>query len=480
MLLPETKVIILDDDIDRQTLLCALLEFINVKCQAFSFVNWLQQSRSYNLAFVDLVMIGYSQLPIDLFKLAQNLTDQHALIPKVLLCEWPEVDALKAEQVNIIGDFLPPYQHAVLLKLLHLAYRKHYQKTLVLEKPIHCPGFIGENPKIQAIRKIIQQVAPRDVTVLITGDSGTGKELVARALHQNSPRHDKPFVPLNCGAIPADLLESELFGHEKGAFTGAVSSRAGRFELADGGTLFLDEIGDMPLPMQVKLLRVLQERQFERVGGTKTLEVDVRIITATHKNLESMINAEQFREDLYYRLNVFPIEMPPLRERLDDLELLIEELFKRLNPEEFLEMHFLPETLESLRLHAWQGNVRELSNLIERLSITHSGGVISVSDLPPRFQHVEEPYPEHYQQDVPESESSKAHSFSAQGARLDILKPDFNAQFDLKAYLEETEKKLLESALEDAQQIVAKAARTLGIRRTTLVEKMRKYGMARP
>ncbi|PXC01272.1 sigma-54-dependent Fis family transcriptional regulator, partial [Pseudomonas aeruginosa] len=229
-----------------------------------------------------------------------------------------------------------------------------------------------------------------DASVLILGESGTGKEVVARNLHYHSKRREGPFVPVNCGAIPAELLESELFGHEKGAFTGAITSRAGRFELANGGTLFLDEIGDMPLPMQVKLLRVLQERTFERVGSNKTQNVDVRIIAATHKNLEKMIEDGTFREDLYYRLNVFPIEMAPLRERVEDIALLLNELISRMEHEKRGSIRFNSAAIMSLCRHDWPGNVRELANLVERLAIMHPYGVIGVGELPKKFRHVDD------------------------------------------------------------------------------------------
>src|SRR5574337_1449326 len=227
--------------------------------------------------------------------------------------------------------------------------------------------FVGNAAPMQRVNALIRQVAQFDSTVLVLGESGTGKEMVARAIHEHSPRRDKPFVAINCGAIPAELLESELFGHEQGAFTGAISARKGRFEMAEGGTLFLDEIGDMSLPMQVKLLRVLQERVFERVGGNKTQHCDVRIIAATHRNLEQSIHDGGFREDLYYRLSVFPLDLPPLRERLEDLPLLIAEFNQRLAQRGLGAVRFSAAALQALHAYAWPGNVRELSNLAERM-----------------------------------------------------------------------------------------------------------------
>ena len=221
-------------------------------------------------------------------------------------------------------------------------------------------GLVGETEAVKDVRFLIEQVAKTDANVLILGESGTGKEVVARNVHLLSKRINGPFVPVNCGAIPAELLESELFGHEKGAFTGAISARKGRFELAQGGTLFLDEIGDMPLQMQVKLLRVLQERSYERVGGTKAIQADVRVIAATHRNLETMIEEGSFREDLYYRLNVFPIENPSLSERADDIPLLLKELMRRVNDQTGSTAKFTERAVESLKEHAWPGNIRRL------------------------------------------------------------------------------------------------------------------------
>lgn len=284
-------------------------------------------------------------------------------------------------------------------------------------------------------------------------------------------------MPVNCGAIPAELLESELFGHEKGAFTGAITARAGRFELAEGGTLFLDEIGDMPLPMQVKLLRVLQERTFERVGSNRTQNADVRIIAATHKDLEKMIEEGTFREDLYYRLNVFPIEMAPLRERVEDIPLLMNELISRMEHEKRGSIRFNSAAIMSLCRHDWPGNVRELANLVERMAIMHPYGVIGVMELPKKFRHVD---------DDDEQYATSLHDEMEERAAISapMVVPEAQAMLpieglDLKEYLGNLEQGLIHQALEDAGGVVARAAERLRIRRTTLVEKMRKYGMNR-
>jgi sigma-54 specific flagellar transcriptional regulator A len=273
---------------------------------------------------------------------------------------------------------------------------------------------------------------------------------------------------LNCGAIPPDLLESELFGHEKGAFTGAITSRQGRFEMADSGTLFLDEIGDMSLSMQVKLLRVLQERTFERVGSNKCISVDVRIIAATHVNLEDAINQGRFREDLYYRLNVFPIETPPLRDRTDDLPLLVNDLVERLNHEGRGSIRMTTECIESLSKYNWPGNVRELANLIERLSILFPNGTIDVHDLPGKYRPAE----------MGGAESGTRPSIVSLGAEASSSHLP-RVGLDLKEHLTQIESNLIRQALDDSNWVVAHAAKRLQMGRTTLVEKMRKLGLQR-
>jgi sigma-54 specific flagellar transcriptional regulator A len=315
----------------------------------------------------------------------------------------------------------------------------------------------GSSPAIRAVHRLVEQVAPYDTNVLVLGDSGTGKEMVARHVHELSPRAARPFVPVNCGAIPADLLESELFGHEKGAFTGAISARTGRFELAAGGTLFLDEIGDMSLHMQVKLLRVLQERTFERVGGNRTLKADVRIIAATHRDLEAAIAAGQFREDLYYRLNVFPIQMPRVADRVEDLPALTEQLLVRIERLTGTRIELTARAVDALAAYDWPGNVRELANLLERLVILHRGGRVDAPDLPER-----------YRRNAPAVARLPVPSVAAL--------PDEG--IDLKDHLTQLEQRYIREALTRADGTIAGAARLLGMQRTTLVEKLKKYRLA--
>jgi sigma-54 dependent transcriptional regulator, flagellar regulatory protein len=368
----------------------------------------------------------------------------------------------------------------------------------------------GVSRAISDVISLIRMVSGYDSTVLILGESGTGKEIAARAIHDLSPRCQRPFVAVNCGAIPSELLESELFGHEKGAFTGAVAARKGRFEIADGGTLFLDEIGDMSPTMQVKVLRVLQERVFERVGSHSQVRCNVRIIAATHRNLENSITQGTFREDLFHRLNVFPIEMPAVRTRVEDLPLLIRDFVAQNIAAGRGHVELSPLSLAALSLHSWPGNVRELSNLIERLSIVCADRVVHVGDLPAKYRPPEwnaVTDPPHIScagqqlqvatapallfgdEAVPELLSAgallatpdaaplpaphaEAHHFTMDATAL----PTHG--IDLRAHLAEIERRLIEQALKRTNATVAHAARLLGLRRTTLVEKLRKFGLA--
>jgi sigma-54 dependent transcriptional regulator, flagellar regulatory protein len=337
---------------------------------------------------------------------------------------------------------------------------------------------VGSSGPMGRVNALVRQVAPFDSSVLVLGESGTGKEMVARSIHECSSRRDKPFVAINCGAIPAELLESELFGHEKGAFTGAISTRKGRFELAEGGTLFLDEIGDMSLPMQVKLLRVLQERVFERVGSNRTQRCDVRIIAATHRNLEAAIANGQFREDLYYRLSVFPLEMPSLREHLDDLPELVAEFNQRLSRRGLGSVRFSAGAMNALHNYNWPGNVRELYNLVERLAILYPHSEVRVSDLPEKYRG---------QQVVEEVRGAALLSLMTGHATVlsepmavvssDSLVMLPEGGLDLKDHLADIEVGLIRQALDVTGGVVAHAAKLLRMQRTTLVEKLRKYGL---
>lgn len=329
---------------------------------------------------------------------------------------------------------------------------------------------VGQSDVIKTVISLINKLETSDVNVLITGESGTGKEVVAKLIHQLSDRKNQPFVPVNCGAIPQELLESELFGHEKGAFTGAIQQRIGRFELANGGTLFLDEIGDMPLDMQVKILRVLQEQAFERVGGNKTIKVNVRIIAATHCDLEQAITAGSFREDLYYRLNVYPIHMPKLSERSEDIPTLIQQIMLDLTNKKKTTLQLSRTTIAALKQYAWPGNIRELKNLLERLAVLFPDRMVLLSDLPDRYQTISLPALQAEQKN--EMSPATALQTSERAAH-------FEKNFNLKTYLNDMEKNYILSALNEQNGIVAHAAKQLGMQRTTLIEKIRKYQIER-
>ena len=322
---------------------------------------------------------------------------------------------------------------------------------------------IGTSKDMEMVRKLIEQVAPSLATVLITGESGTGKEVVARQIHEQSGR-EGPFVAVNCGAIPEHLLESELFGHEKGAFTGAVAARAGRFEQAKGGTFFLDEIGDMPGVMQVKLLRVLEERVVERVGGTTSIPVDIRLVAATHRDLPKRIESGKFREDLYYRLSVFPIEISSLAERKDDIPPLVREFVRRINKRKSASVRLSDGAMRALAAYDWPGNVRELANVVERLVVIRPGGLIRERDLP---------WPIVDREALP-AEEPQVVSHKLRAGSLVALPED---GIDLKQYLAAVEQDLIHRALEESNGVVQRAADKLGVRRTTLAEKIKRYSI---
>ncbi|GIX47043.1 MAG: acetoacetate metabolism regulatory protein AtoC [Candidatus Tectimicrobiota bacterium] len=363
------------------------------------------------------------------------------------------VEAIKAGAYDYVRK---PFKLEELYVVLQraLEYQRLHAENVNLRRQLKAKyryeNIVSDHPKMQEVFATIEKVADSDSTVLICGESGTGKELIARAIHYNSYRQDKPLVPINCAAIPAELLEAELFGYEKGAFTGATATRIGRFELAHGGTLFLDEIAEMSPALQAKLLRVLQEREFERVGGVRTIKVDVRIIAATNKNIEELVARNQFREDLYYRLNVIPIHVPPLRERKSDIPLLVTHFIERFNAEKRRQIQGItPEALQVLMNYDWPGNVRELENAIERAVILKGSGLITPADLPPKL---------------------------AQGVSGDFFPvidiPDEGLDFE--GVMQAFERQLLTKALQKTHGVKSKAAELLHMNRTTLVEKVKK------
>jgi sigma-54 specific flagellar transcriptional regulator A len=467
------KILIIDAVSARGEQLQEILSFIEYEVTLTNYDDFstelLSQSGPYHA-----LIIGDQASAEQRAEMLESINSVDSNLPKFIISDMEADNPVQNEEPGIIGTVKYPFKHANINSALHNAqvYRESREQS-ASQRPVELfRSLVGSSRKIKEIRRLVEQVAESDATVLILGESGTGKEVVARNIHYYSNRRNKPFVPINCGAIPAELLESELFGHEKGAFTGAISARQGRFEMAEGGTLFLDEIGDMPLSMQVKLLRVLQERVIERVGSTKSINIDVRVVAATHRNLEEQIAAGKFREDLYYRLNVFPIEMPPLRDRIEDIPLLINELISRIEHEKRGSVRLTPAAVMSLCQYKWAGNVRELANLIERLAILFPFGLVDVHELPEKFR--------------PENGVAAAPVYADGVPSVTVLSEGLSSDarlprdgIDLKEHLNNMEVSLIRQALSEADGVVAHAAKLLNMRRTTLVEKLRKYGLNR-
>ncbi|RLV61758.1 sigma-54-dependent Fis family transcriptional regulator [Parashewanella curva] len=472
----DQRILLVGNDSERFNRLTCVLEFLGEQVEKISLDRLSASTKDTRYR---AIVFGVTVSELETVRaLVSTLPWQ----PFIALSQEIEFDA-----ANLIGSLADNLSYPQLTELLHFCQVFGQAKRVEVPTSVNQTklfrSLVGRSEGINQVRHMISQVAGSDATVLVLGESGTGKEVVARNIHYLSERRDGPFIPVNCGAIPPELLESELFGHEKGSFTGAITARKGRFELAEGGTLFLDEIGDMPLQMQVKLLRVLQERVFERVGGSKTLKADVRVVAATHRDLELMIKENEFREDLYYRLNVFPIEMPSLKERSDDIPLLLQELVARVFNEGRGKVRFTQRAIDSLKEHAWSGNVRELSNLVERLTILYPGGLVDVNDLPHKYRHIDVP---EYQVAVSEEQAERdalAAIFN-DDEPVEIPENRFPSELpaegvNLKDLLAELEIDMIRQALDQQDNVVARAAEMLGIRRTTLVEKMKKYSLSK-
>jgi DNA-binding NtrC family response regulator len=421
-------------------------------------------------------MISQSEKPIDLALLDLHLPDGdglelmahvkglHSKAQVIILTGFGTIEnAVNATQKGAFHFVTKPFNLEEVISLIeralsHLQLEKENRRLRsALHKKYQFDNIIGQSEPITRVLEMIERVSDSDSTVLVTGESGTGKELVAKAIHYNSARSERPFIPINCGAIPGELLESELFGHMKGAFTGAVSNRVGRFEMADTGTLFLDEIGDMLPSLQVKILRVLQERRFEPVGSVKTISADVRVIAATNVDLERAVDEGKFREDLFYRLNVIPIRIPALRERPSDIPLLFHYFMEEFNRSRSRHLQGITADAMQLLLHyGWPGNIRELENLVERLAILKGSGIVDVGDLP-----------EKYRREIPVSLDANRVEIPENGM-------DFNTAVD--AY----ENALIMRALEKTGWNRNQAATLLKLNRTTLVEKIKKKGLRPP
>lgn len=462
------KVVIIDNSTKVRNHVSAIVEFMGyVPILISDPAGW--QSRFDKEEGIIMAFLGDCGTNKELLSVFRGIKSVEAYLPIILLTV-PEVKSHFSQEMDIgsIATIDLPLRYQKLESVLQQV--KLYRQTRHEDgSPRSMELFRslgGTSKTIKRVRRMVEKVADTDANVLIMGDSGSGKEVVARNIHYQSSRRNKPFVPINCGAIPSELLESELFGHEKGAFTGAITARQGRFEMAEGGTLFLDEIGDMSLPMQVKLLRVLQERTFERVGSNTSIVADVRIVAATHVDLEEAIDTGRFREDLFYRLNVFPIEMPALRNRTEDMPMLINDLVERLEHEGNVGISLTEAAIESLSQYHWPGNVRELANLIERMSILYPNGVVDVHDMPEKYQAktvLEKPFKENSVESDP---------------LLRMPRLPKNG-VDLKDHINTIEQTLIKQALDESNGVVAHAAKRLNMGRTTLVEKMRKLGMNR-
>jgi DNA-binding NtrC family response regulator len=410
---------------------------------------------------LDLVLCDVKMPGISGLELVRQIKDIHPDLPCIVVTGYGSAESsLDALRAGAFWYLEKPFDQAhldVIRRLVDQAIEHGRLKAenRILQSQIHSryrfESIVGSSGALRRVLEVVEKVADTDSTVLITGESGTGKELIARALHYNSRRADRMFVTVNCGAIPEELLESELFGHVRGAFTNAVSHREGRFAVANGGTVFLDEIGDMSPNLQVKLLRVLQDQTFEPVGSSKTVKVDVRVIAATNQNLDDAIREKRFREDLYYRLNVIPIEIPPLRERREDIPLLVQRFLDTMSREKTggAVSTLSQAALDRICEHDWPGNVRELENLIERLVIMRGEGEIDVEDLPPVFRQSSSP-------------------LRAGAPRIPVGGLPFNEVVD------RFEADLILQALEQTHWNKNRAAQLLGLNRTTLIEKIKK------
>jgi two-component system, NtrC family, response regulator len=411
----------------------------------------LIQECDIDLVLTDMKMPGMTGM--ELLEEAKKIKPE---VPVIMMTAYGTIEmAVEAMKKHAYDYITKPFQNEELKLTIHKAlenYRlvkENRRLSEALSERFGYRNIVGKSKPMLKVYDLIGKVAQSKASVLITGPSGTGKELIAKAIHYESPRKDRPFVSVNCGALAETLLESELFGHEKGAFTGAIAMKKGRFELADGGTLFLDEIGDMHPPLQVKLLRVLQEMEFERVGGTKTIKVDVRVLSASNRNLKDDVAAGVFREDLFYRLNVIHIEVPPLRERMEDSRLLVTHFIEKYGNSRKIEL--TPQAWEALYTHTWPGNVRELENVIERAVVLNSEGLIDLKDLPVEFT------------------KSKGD--------LDVdrfIPPDAL----LQSTLEEIEEKLIRRALKRSGNVQSHAAEQLGITKSLIQHKMKKYNIS--
>ena len=431
----------------------------------------------------DVVLLDAEQPEGDGFEAFAHLRERWPRLCTLLIAERARRDqAIEAMKQGAIDYLLKPLKHDDLVSHVENALRISHDRTVPTvyesdDRDTPVERVVGQSAAMHEVFKLIGLIAPRDATVLVTGESGTGKELVARALYHHSQRKDLPFLAVNCAAIPETLLESELFGHEKGAFTGADVRRIGKFEQCNGGTLLLDEIGDLPLTTQAKLLRVLQDGTFQRLGGTETIRCDVRIIAATNQPIERLIAERRFRQDLYYRLKVTSIKLPPLREREVDVVLLAHYFVRRSNPQLGSSVrHFAPEVLPALLSYAWPGNVRELENVVKAALVVARGNVFQLEHLPERIREVERMAPGDSGRHTPGQPVAAKPEGLAEMCRQLLRNTHLHGQV-YKQVVEAAEREAIRACLEQTSGQLSQAARVLGITRSTLRKKMTLLGI---
>ena len=454
-----SRVLIVDDELNMRLVLGAMLK--KEGYDVLAAADGLDALRILKQESVDVVVTDLRMPKLDGMGLLEKILDQYAATPVIIITAHgtvaTAVDAIKRGAFDYITK---PFEQDDLKNVILKAIKTrnlNKEEVFISREDLDRYGIVGSSEAMRDVFDTIERVAPTTTTIMITGETGTGKELIANAVHANSPRKGNPLIKINCAAIAENLMESELFGYEKGAFTGAVVTKPGRFELAHKGTLFLDEVGELPREMQVKLLRVIQEQTFERVGGLRTIQVDVRLITATNRNLLRDVQAGRFREDLFYRLNVLPIHLPALRERRDDIPALANFFIDKFNRKLDREIRSADDGVMELFLrHNWPGNVREMENLIERLVLMARGNMITREDIPPEFKvKIEETSP---------------HPQEVQAGQF----KDF-----IRSQTGEVEKHLILKSLEACGWNVSRAARELGLSRKGLQLKMIKYDLRR-
>lgn len=455
----KTRILVVDDEPSLRAVLSANLR--REGYQPVQATNGAEAIDALAMNDIDVVVTDLRMPHVDGMALLDYATANHPLVPVIMITAHGTVDtAVEAMKKGAFDYITKPFEQSELKVIIGKAVatgKMAQDRQVSTGSGAGKYGIIGRTPTMQTVFDIIDKVADSPTTILITGESGTGKELISRALHEQSPRAKKPFIRINCAAIPKELIESELFGYEKGAFTGAVGSKPGRFELANEGTLFLDEIGEIPMEMQVKLLRALQEQEFERVGGIRTIRVDVRLIAATNQNLEKLISEGRFREDLYYRLNVVPIRMPALRERKEDIAALCEHILEKYNTRLRRSVgRITKQAISALTEYEWPGNIRELENVLERMILFCSGDELTTEDIPPELLGA--PVTHH----VVEVDAD-----GAVGPLKDLVKET----------TVRVEKAAIIKALDETNGNVTRAAQLLQISRKSLQNKMKEYDL---